>query len=210
MTYIYEHHFKDGMGSFVTRAPVVQDLPTSPNAVQIVNGKLELRLLRLNNQLVIGHVWDPKFSFTEGRIEFCMKFHAPPGAHGAAWLQSVTPYETVDDHEIDVAEHFGDDKTVHHSIWTGPWPPKQPYKDSANLTPSKWNVYEVDCRRGGYTWKINGVEVGKSKRADDGFGSKRPKNIIISLLSDTWERPRLDMVRLKDYYVLCDWVRVSE
>ena len=208
MTYLFEHNFKNGIGPFETRPSVGQDLPSSPDAAKIVRGKLKLSFL-INPERT-GHVWVPNFSFTEGRIEVRMKFPAPPGVHCSPWLQDAeAPYENVDAHEIDIAEHFGDDKTVHHSIWTGPWPPKQPYKSWARLTPAKWNIYEVDCRRSGYTWKINGVEVGRSKRADGGFGSKRPKNIIISLLSDNWESSKLDLTRLKDYYALCDWVRVS-
>lgn len=208
MSFIYEHHFSESMGPFVTRHSGGQDLPSSEDAATIVNGKLKLSLL--DNPLRTGHVWDPRFSFTEGRIEFRMKFPAPPGVHSSPWLQdSEKPYEDQDAHEIDVAEHFGDDKAVHHSIWTGPFPPKQVYHEYAKLTPAKWNIYEVDCRRNGYTWKINGVEVGRTRRSAGGYGSLRPKNIIISLLSDDWERSAVNLAKLKDYYALCDWVRVS-
>lgn len=208
MTYLFNHSFKNGMGPFITRSVAGHDTPSSDDCARIVDGVLELSVL--DNPLRTGHVFVPPevFNFTHGEIQFRLRFPAPRGAHSSGWLQATQPYLTPEHHEVDVAEHFGHEENVYHSIWTGPQPPIQIYKKSARLTPAKWNVYSVDCRRGGYKFKINGVEVGRSLTKNGGYGSSVPKMIILSILVDEWEKLILDRLRLDEYYLQADWVRV--
>lgn len=208
MTYLFNHNFKNGLGPFITRFVDGHDTPASSDCLDIVDGVLEMRLL--DNPLRTGHVYVPPevFNFTEGEIQFKMRFPAPPGVHCAGWLQATSPYKTPEHHEVDVCEHFGDEQNVYHNIYTGPLPPIKAYQKSARLTPAKWNIYSADCRRGGYVFKINGVEVGRTKVKDGGYGSTTPKMIILSMLCDSWEKQRLDMMRLSEYFCQVAWVRV--
>ena len=204
----FYHGFKTGFGPWETRNAGGQDAPTGEDCAR-VNSKGHASLFIKDNPLRTGHIHVPAEEFTveTGFVEARVKFPHPKGAHSAFWLQSVTPYATEDDHEVDIAEYFGNPNVVHHSLWmrdeTGEI--VQPFKGTKKFDATTWHTYGVELRSGSYTFTVDDQEIDSTKV----YGSTVKKTMILSILTDTWERKNLQVDNLGLYKFFCDWVRVS-
>jgi beta-glucanase (GH16 family) len=192
------------MAPWVTRPlfPNSQDLPASDDCARVWDRRLVLSMK--DNPLRTGHVWVPPevLTVTYGTVKARMRFPAPVGAHSCLWLQSVTPYATPDDHEVDIAEHFGTNK-IHHTVhWVNGVGGKMKDHGATKVVADRWHVYSVDIEPSGYTFKVDGEVVHESVVA----APPRPKVVVLSLLSDDWERDRYGLSDVRDYKTYIDWV----
>lgn len=179
-------------------------LPAADDCAVVSNGSLVLRVK--DNPLRSGHVWVPPERLTVGYglVRARLRFKGVQGAHGCLWLQDIEPYAQPDHHEVDVAECFGVNK-VHHTVhWQDNGPHAEHYSTEREV--SKWAWYEVEVRPEGYTFRVNGVDVAHTVVGDSG----RPKALILSLLSDDWERERYGLAPVDTYRMGCDVVEVHD
>lgn len=198
--------FSGDLSPWVTR-PLpdgAQDLPASPDCAVVRNGRL--MLMMRNGPLRTGHVWIPpeRLTVTYGTVRARMKFPSPVGAHSCLWLQDVVPYATPEHHEVDIAEHFGTNR-IHSTVH---WTDGQTFQEhfSSTRVAADWAVYECEIRPTGYTFRINGRVVGRTRVV----AFPRPKTLILSLLSDEWERDRYGLSPLHLYRTYIDWVEVNQ
>lgn len=199
---------------WTTRHTPTPDLPAGEFAPTYRDGRLVLRLRKrdVDGQPTVhtSHLATTQ-AFQFGRFEARMRFRGPRGAHSAFWLQDEVPNQ-LGGAEVDVIEHFGDDRVLWHNVyWRTPetmWPAKPtPWRRSTKaVDPREWHVYGLDWHPDRYVFTIDG-EVS----AVGGSGlSAMPKIMIVSLLSSTYEHDELQRDNLDVYRTLVDWVRVSE
>jgi beta-glucanase (GH16 family) len=191
---------------WVTRPlfPDSQDLPASDDAVRVWENMLVLTMR--DNPLRTAHVWLPPdvLTVTYGTVRARMRFASPVGAHSCLWLQDVEPYAQPDHHEVDIAEHFGTNR-IHHTVhWVNQVGGKMREHHATKVVADRWHVYGVNIKPSGYTFTVDGEAVAKTDIA----APARPKALILSLLSDDWERERYGLSDVRDYRTYIDWVEV--
>lgn len=187
----------------------VQDGEASDRCAEQRDGQLRLRVMKdRNGRVITGHVSTGiDFTFTYGLAEARMKFMSPLGAHSAFWLQTTEDY-IPGQAEIDVVEHFGRRSLWHNVYWRDSGQGFGEFSEAKMKTkvvdPTGWHIYGVDWREDGYRFLIDGQEVAKTA---EGL-SDRPKMLVLSILSNDWERGDLQEDALWRYRTLVDWVRV--
>ena len=189
----------------------VQDGEASDRCVeQRGDGTMRLRVRKdKHGEIITGHVSTAQdYTFTYGLAEVRMKFMAPEGAHSAFWLQTTEDY-IPGQAEIDVVEHFGKKSLWHNVYWRMPGQGIGEFTSAKIRTkvvdPTQWHTYGVLWTPAGYVFKIDGQTVGVTT---DGV-SDRPKMLVLSILSNDWERPNLQTDALWRYRTMIDWVKVT-
>lgn len=190
-----------------------RDVPpgsTSMKCVSSQNDALRLGIRKdAQGQIKTGSVGtQDTFSFQYGYVEARMRFMSPQGAHSALWLQTDQPYATPTHTEVNVVEHFGKDSVWHNVYWSENGLPPQKgdpsFQSKTTMNVTGWHVYGCDIRESGYLWTIDdrvvaGTNVGLSDQEH---------YLILSFLSDDWERDKLAPV-MWPYRTLVDYVKVE-
>lgn len=206
MALLFRHGFRT-MGPWKTRpVPPESGHITPAEDCARISASGVLRLGIRQNPLRSGHIWVPPevFTVTYGSVEARMRFYGPLGAHSCFWLQAVPPYATPEHHEVDIAEHFGNPMVVHNNVHWVEGVKMQEHHGNRVLA-RDWHVYGVEIKPGGYRFYIDDKFV----YATDVIAPAVEKTLILSFLSDDWERPNLDS-DLTKYRTAVDFVRVFQ
>ena len=159
--------------------------------------------------------------FQYGYFEACIRFQSLQGHHGAFWLQSPLYGQYLNDAgrsgaEIDVIEFFGSGRQEHdaeQNVYWNPYKPEQLEERSYEISyhqqfgaelSDTFHTFGVLWTSNEYVFFIDGVETW---RTSEGL-SHIPENVVLSLVTSSWENARLDISRLPDDEMLMDYVRV--
>lgn len=209
MTLLFSSDFRVKDDRWKTRH--VQDGEASDRCVQYVDGRMKLRVRKnRDGEVITGHVSTAEdFTFTYGLAEARMKFMSPLGAHSAFWLQTTEDY-IPGQAEIDVVEHFGRKNLWHNVYWRESGQGAGEFSSAKFCTqgvdPTSWHVYGCEWSADGYRFFVDGQETSFTQ---EGL-SDRPKMLVLSILSNDWERPDLQLDALWRYRTMVDWVKVTQ
>lgn len=159
--------------------------------------------------------------FQYGYFEACIQFQSLQGHHGAFWLQSPLYGHYLDDPgrsgaEIDVIEFFGSGRGQHdaeQNVYWNPYKSEQLQERSHEVSyyqqfgaelSDTFHMFSLLWTANEYVFFIDGIETW---RTSEGL-SHIPQNVVLSLVTSSWENARLDVSKLRDDEMLVDYVRV--
>ena len=222
---------KWGFPSYKTRGSAKMN---SPGSVRVAGGLLWLTTFWRDEAVHASYITTHgRFTQKYGYFESRLRFHRHQGHHGACWVQTPTfkgakDQPGVSGTEMDIIEWFGGqrrwgwagmniyywgthpdgrvDKVRSPSIPDFPkmGGPIESDKNSpmADLSDS-FRTYGLLWTEKECVFYCDGVEIMRDTEAI----SHIPQHIVLSLLCEDWERPRLDVSKLPDSMVV-DYVRV--
>jgi beta-glucanase (GH16 family) len=214
LSVLFKSNFEVPDPRWVTRHTPDPDLPASELAPKYrKDGRLEMRLIKKDGIVHTSHIATER-TFLFGRFEARMRFKGPKGAHSAFWLQDLTDVYGPGRAEVDIIEHFGENRLWHNTYWrtanSAPWPHLDGRRELITLRnhgidPREWHVYGCEWREDRYDFFIDGAHTAT---ITEGLSST-PKVMILSLLSSDYEWDDLQPDNLKAYRTLVDWVKVT-
>jgi beta-glucanase (GH16 family) len=203
----------------------------TPGTATVSGGMLQLSAF-IKDQQLHGPIIETKNTqrFRYGYFESRLKMQSQEGHHSAFWLQTPVPQGTFNDlaqagTEIDIIEWFGpgrrqgwagmniyypkDGQLVrspskqNFALMGGP-DPARPQRPLADLG-AAFHTYSLQWSPEELVFRFDGLVVMRDNQAV----SKADEYLVLSLLSSSWERPRLNLKRLPDS-MLVDYVRVYQ
>ncbi|WP_042381175.1 glycoside hydrolase family 16 protein [Streptacidiphilus melanogenes] len=145
----------------------------------------------------------PRFTLTYGYVEASIRFPAEPGMFPAFWMMPQTRFVPP---EIDIAEQFGDARTVRMTLHY-PGPNQTDLAQYTQFGPrdftSGFHTYAVDWEPSSLTWYIDGVQ--RFRITNPKVIPDTPMEVLLTLAVGYPQAPPADV---DSGQMVVNWVRV--